>query len=360
MSLANILYVIVFYILLCLSLLNYDKRNIFSLYLTFTTLLIASLFLGFRSFDSGKDTMGYVKYYAEGFNNFDFEIGYYYISKLLSLFFSPSVYLFTIAFLSLIMLVIASAIWRIKNISLVLIVYIGLLPGLDMLTNTIRNGLALNLSTLLVTLSIHKTNFKFLPFLSVSIHGSTLLTAALRLVTIKRDLYRINLWLLGIAVFALFLFSYINLDVQKLASAYNRGDDIISKLARYIILDKNLLAESVKNYFKIIAVAITLPYIFGIVYSKEIKLDIRLHMLMFIGVSLLLFYSLLSFIEYAFRFMYLSYPILVISAVYCIEKYIRSEIIIIIFYFIIVLLAGVTYSTSTFSSYKLLFLNFAQ
>lgn len=356
MYLGNIVYIFLFYCLLLLSFLFNRIKNFFTLYLACSSVIVVSVFLGFRSLDSGKDTHGYVKYFTDGFKNFNFEFGFYYFSNFLSYFLDAAGYLYVIAVLSIIFIALAAFSFKIKNISLVVLIYSGLLPGLDMLTNTIRNGLALNISALIIILSLHINKFKILTLLPAMIHNSTVLTALISALPVKYKLHRVNVFLFSLSSLLFLAFSFINIDIYSFSAKYNTGSDLLSKLVRYIILDKDLLDKSVEIYFKAISLTLALPYVYCVIVSRNFRYDEFIHRLMFVAMLLVLFYAAFSLAEFSYRFMYLSYPLLVITSVYCYEKYFKSTLSHIVFYSFTLFLTLITFTTSTFGSYKLLYL----
>lgn len=329
-----------------------DSQFFIAIYL----IVLISFFIGYRSIDSGTDTREYYDYF-QSINNYTnrFEPGFDFFSKIIKKFFEYNFYFFLICFFSLILLLISC---RLNNVNFFVFlgVLLSFLPGLDLFTNGIRNGLAISVSIFIISLFISMS--KSVIFTSIvssigaTIHISSLIFTVFLPMTKFLSVSRAKmLHLFLFSIFLCFLCNTMGVDlIRAFALPYGSDVGFLGKLSRYVLLDDELLNPTVKLYFYFVSACFML---FPLIYVNEFKNDI---VILFVRVSLLGFFSfsIFYFSAYSFRFMLLFFFFQVMCSSYVISNNICGRYTKILFFIFVLLNLFLTYSSKTFTSMELL------
>ncbi|EGQ8204168.1 hypothetical protein GWZ47_16590 [Vibrio cholerae] len=305
-------YIIPILLLLFLALaIVFKKNDIIIIHISFIFVIVFSALFGLRSEKSGTDTIEYIEYFQSKLQNPDgnyrFELGFEHITSFFAIFGSDEFYIFSLTFLILIFLLISAC--RFKcNVAIFLVSFFCFLPGLDMITNGIRNTLATIISLLLLSFSNDRgTNIRTILVISTSslIHKSTLMYS---LVLIVSRIINIERHAKSLILFSVFLFMLANFthysNLFQFLSGYTSGYGIFSKFSRYLVNSDELLSPYVKLYFFVVSLTLCLYIALNnavLVTEKEIIMA----KFSFIGLIVL---SAIYFIPYSYRFMLLFYP----------------------------------------------------
>jgi len=318
------------------------------------------VFIGFRSKFSGVDTKAYYKYYNDlkerVVPDFVFEPGFTFFTQLMTTTISVEVYIFTLSFLQLLFIYLSAKLLNIDNKLIAVISFLAFIPGLDMLTNGLRGGVALNIGTTLLVVSvINKNRLAILNFIPAFIHASYVIVAITSLFTKIFANLKMNLFILSCSLCLFILWLFINpLSLMSVFDDTSNQVSYTGRLVRYLIIEKELMSFAVKLYFIILSLSFSFFYFFTLRYNKTSREDDILTRIAFITLSIQFIYALFSFSQYSYRFMFLAFPLQILMFSYIMDKYysgmIRSLIVILICSLGII----TTYSTQSFSSFNLL------
>ncbi|GGZ00473.1 hypothetical protein GCM10007169_16730 [Shewanella fodinae] len=305
------------------------------------------------------DTHGYVEFY----NNLlvrpsdfyqQFEPGFYYFSLATTVFDSYEAYIFLITAFQLVLMYVSIKLLNCRNAILPLAMYVSFVPGLDMLTNGIRGGLALSIACFCITFSLR---FNILNRISViiasSVHYSILIVLFVQFISSFKLKYKL-LVRLNVLVFFIFLFWRV-MDVSQLLAildSYTKGYSVFSKFVRYLVIEKQLMDENVKLYFMVVSLLLSVTILYLSKMVQHIEEDNIFIRLFYISTLLLLLYAAVSFSEYAYRFMFLAYPFQILLIAYLSERTkcpVKTQCLL---YAMALAMAMVTYTTKTYSSFE--------
>jgi len=328
--------------------------------LTWLFLYLFSIFIGFRSLNSGVDTISYFNYFNAILlgeqTDFSFEKGFELFTYVLTVIGNAEFYVFLLSFLQLLLLLISARILKIKNNLIVLVLFLSFLPGLDMLTNGVRGGLALALGLpILIITAVNRNKFKILNFIPMIIHSSYGIIALISLLINKFSSVKLNIFLFiaNIILFAMWLI-LTPLSLLGYLETFSSDSGLIGKLVRYLLIDKQLMSLSVKLYFMFVSISFSVIYFLCLKLNRAVYSDVRLTRIVFITLAGQFLYALISFSEYSYRFMYLVYPLQILMLSYVVDKYMSGSARNILIFFICALGISLTYSTKTFYSFELL------
>jgi len=319
-----------------------------------------SLLLGFRSRHSGVDTMSYFNYFNDIASNrspdYSFELGFTYFTYLIAEIFSVEVYIFLLSFMPLFFLYLSSRLLKIENRLFCIVLFIAFIPGLDMLTNAVRGGLALTIGlALLVATVIRQNKFAVLNFLPMLVHASYGIVAIISLFPKRFSGYKIHLLLFSSSLFFFATWIFINpLSMLSIIEGYSQDVNSLGKLVRYLLLEKELMSLPVKLYFVFISILFSCIYFLTFKMYEEARHDEVLSRMVFIILSTQFVYALFSFSQYSFRFMFLAYPLQIIMTAYVLDKYYSGILRNIIVFLLCSFGLMTTYTTHSFSSFELL------
>ncbi|MFY8273986.1 EpsG family protein [Pseudoalteromonas sp. SSDWG2] len=321
-----------------------------------------STFIGFRSSISGSDTLSYINYFEDIKHGnspaFGFEIGFELLTRFFVLFDRVDIYIFFLTFSQMLLVYVAACTLKLKNKILVLILYVCYLPGLDMLSNATRGGLALSLGLpILVFTVVRNRGSRVFNFLPLMFHSSYLILAINGLLSKRFSGYRLNFFLFSFSIFFFIFWLVFPPElIVRIADGFSKEGSNVGKFARYLLLERELLSFVVKMYFVFVSVVFSLFYISFSFVNRKIIEDDYLSRLAFVVMSTQLLYAVVSFSEYSFRFMYLAYPIQVLMVCYIFENYFRTIYRPFWAFLLAFLGFSMTYTTKTFGAYELLYI----
>lgn len=358
MALSNLFllsFLIVFTLVGSLGYFKYHTMAERSLSILFV--FIYSVFIGFRSIDSGVDTSAYYDFFLlthkQGLQD-QFEIGFNYLVYISSLFMSVEVFIFLLSFIQLVFIVLSAHLLGIKNTVLVVVLFVAMLPGLDLLTNGLRSGFSLSIGILLFVLLIRSsTILKTLNGIPILFHNSYFFLAFFSLVPVFSAKSICRVICLSYILFFLWFFLEPT-PLLLLIEGYSQGIGVVSRLVRYLIIEKELMSSSVKFYF--IAVSCMFSTFFLVAVKREMSItrDRKALSLLTVAVLMQLVFACVSFSEYAFRFMLAGFPIQVLCYSYILEKCFTVEKRMIFALVFIIANLLITYSTATYTRFELI------
>lgn len=346
-------------ILFCiLSLYFYKNKSVITA-LSLIFIYLVSLILGLRGEFSGVDTHGYIEFYknllirpSDFFQQFEF--GFYYFSLVTTVFNSYEAYIFIITVIQLVLMYASIKLLGCRNSILPLVMYVAFVPGLDMLTNGIRGGLALATACFCIVFSLRYNILnRISSIIACSIHYSILIVLFVQFISCFKIRYKL-LVRLNLLVFLFFLFWRV-IDVSQflaILDSYTKGYSVFSKFVRYMVIDKQLMDESVKLYFMAVSTLLSLIILYLSRTIQNIENDIIFIRLFYISTLLSLLYAAVSFSEYAYRFMFLAYPFQILLIAYLFEKMksaVRTQCLLYVMVFIMTM---ITYTTRTYNSFE--------
>jgi len=323
-------------------------------------IFVFSVLLGFRSKYSGVDTMSYFNYFNDiAFRrepDFKFELGFKYFTYLISQVTTVEVYIFLISFIIIYCLYLSSRLLNITNRLFCIVLFTAFLPGLDMLTNAVRGGLALAIGlVILVPTVINHNRLATLNFIPMLLHSSYGIIALISLFVRRFSSQRINHLLFISSLFFFFIWLFTSpLLILNIIEGHSRQVNVIGKLIRYLIIERELLSLPVKLYFMLVSIIFSSIYFFTLKMNTDAKKDEILTRIAFIVLSGQFIYALFSFSQFSYRFMFLVYPLQILMVGYVIDKYFsgvqRSILVLSLCFFGVI----TTYTTKTFLQYNLL------
>lgn len=310
-------------------------------------------YFGLRDIYSGTDTLSYFEYFNQvcsgGVPEFSFEIGFNYLTNFFCGFKSAHFYVFMLTGLQFVFYVLASFFARNKNHSFMLLLFISFIPGLDLLTNGTRNGLALSLGLFFLILNIfNKQKIKYLlQLLPGVLHSSYILNGGLlffylllkrrvNITTICKSLFASSLFF---SFFWVFFTSSFDLSFF---SVYSSDDGLLGKLTRYVLLDNEIFSNYLKLYFLSISLCLSGYCLFFVSRFDDLA------PMSFIVFCLQFLYSALYFSAYSYRFMYLAYPMQIFFISYVLARINVSRVHLIFLLSFIVGNMLITFNTKVF------------
>lgn len=324
--------------------------------ISYCFIILISLILGFRSLDSGTDTRAYVDYFNNIYGSLgDFEIGFEFLTIAINEIGGSGIYLFLICLFTLIFISISAKLTQ-TNQLITIFSTLSFVHGFDLLTNGIRNGLAVSLSVLLiVAVTSYNRNVLvriFAPALGGFIHVSSYVFPLLAMILWRNFQSKsVLLFLCILALGSLFLGGQFAIDIiLNYAILHAEGVGFLNKAARYVLLDQEILSQHVKYYFLAISAIITfvILYFYGLLSNEAIKLLARIGILGFVT-SATLFFSAFS---YRFFVLFFIPQILVFSHILGLNSIsVKWKFVMLIF---VLMNFIVTYTTNSFVNMNLL------
>jgi hypothetical protein len=349
---------------LLINAILYKRIKINSDIFNFIILLyLMVLALGFRTIFSGVDTASYYQYYNEvassGVNTRDYEFGFFGITLLSHYLGGWDFFLAFSVILQLLSVYLAAYFFKIKQPNLAVFLYVALLPGFDLLTNGLRQGIALSVGSVFLVLSLYRNNLKLFNLIAIAFHKSTIVYIFSFFMP-KNEKINISyikaLLILGVVVVVIgymgsFLDGSIKFEDILPLPLIGTNHTLGAKIDMYLYIEKQLLSESMKAYFLVLSYIILFPFIYGIFFKPHLVksvLSFGLFCLCLHFIFLLIWWT-----NFAYRFMYISYIPSVLLFVKCTEliglKRLR-------YYMFLILVFGIlsTYGSNNFSSFSLL------
>lgn len=320
----------------------------FSLLISIFTVLFLTILFGLRDVQTGTDTITYLNWFKSLGSQYptrDFEplftiIGrsVYFFTENDSWFFSL-ISLMTLFFLSI----------TYKNLSHIFAVPLGLvmsvsfISGTDLITNGIRNGLALSIATYAAVKFLK--NEKTIRFITIVILASLIHSSCFIFLIfiatkyIKAEKYvkiAFYFYLLVFILEAFKVFDFIFITISNLGI----GSHIISRILAFKYQESDMFSGPVKYYFFVITI---IPYI---LYAFRYNVDAKLITMHYI---LLLPFAMIFSSPSSYRFSYISFYVMI--GIICQASLGSSIFKRLIIYTSILAMLIITYSTKTSMSY---------
>lgn len=356
----NILGGVLFIILLFQLFISSKSGTKFDNVSCFSLIFTVVVFFGFRSVSSGVDTLAYHRYFEHvslfQINNLGFEPGFYLFTRVFSYFNAWNAYLIAIVLIQLFFVFVSAKLLRIKSVFLVLLLYVALLPGFDLLTNGLRQGVALCFGGTMLVLAHNNTKYKLLSVIPFLFHKSLLLNSLL--VFIPRFFAKLSiirlLVILGAVVAGVgFLGSQFGGGVQFSSllpiPLPGSGHTLGAKMDMYLYIEKQLLSNTMKMYFLILSYSLFLPYLYYLFTRPEVV--VRLNFIALVTVVMHNIYLLIWWTNFSYRFMYISYVPIILLSIASIEGS-KGKYFMVYLYLIALLGVFTTYSSKNYSSFS--------
>jgi len=351
-------------IVLTINAFLYKKIKINSdIFNFFILLYLVVLALSFRTIYSGIDTASYYQYFNEvsssGINTRDYEFGFFGFTLISSYLGGWDFFLIFSVVLQLLSVYLAAFLLKIKQPNLAVFLYIALLPGFDLLTNGLRQGIALSVGSIFLVMSLYRNNLKVFNLIPIVFHKSTIVYIGSFFIpkNEKINIFYIKglLFLGGIIVVIGYMGSFLDgsikfediLPLPLIGTSHTLG----AKIDMYLYIEKQLLSESMKAYFLVLSYIILLPFIYGVFFKPNLIKSVLSFGLFCLCLQFL--FLLIWWTNFAYRFMYISYIPSVLLFVKCTELIGLKRL---KYFMFSILVLGIlsTYGSNNFSSFSLL------
>lgn len=298
------------------------KSNRFTaieLYVRFCVVCVFIMIFGLRTLESGPDTGAYRLFfdgYVYGELGEFSDVGFLFLAELVSLFTSDSKVFVIIIFLLQLLLIFSSfQVLRVKNISFFLIVFVFLMPGFDLISNTVRQGLSVSFGFLALAFYLRNmiTISGVLFLVSLSIHVSS--AVFLLLFFLNSAFWEKTHKTLLVAILIVFVLSnFFNASVAAFLHSLSIpgvGGALINKLYNYEAYNDGRLSGIYKVYFFLIYYVPAFILLFHKKKSEKIFSDRHASSVLTFYLVILFIYALISKGTFSFRLLYVIYPILI-------------------------------------------------
>ena len=351
-------------LVLMINAILYKRIKINSDILNFIILLyLMVLALGLRTIYSGVDTASYYQYYNEvsssGINTRDYEFGFFGFTLISSYLGGWDFFLIFSVVLQLLSVYLSACLLKIKQPNLAVFLYIALLPGFDLLTNGLRQGIALSVGSIFLVMSLYRNNLKIFNLIPIVFHKSTIVYIGSFFIP-KNEKINISyikgfVLLGGVVVVIGYMGSFLDgsikfedlLPLPLIGTNHTLG----AKIDMYLYIEKQLLSESMKFYFLVLSYVILLPFIYGVFFKPTLIKSVLSFGLFCLCLHFL--FLLIWWTNFAYRFMYISYIPSVLLFVKCTELIGLERL---KYFMFSILILGIlsTYGSNNFSSFSLL------
>lgn len=313
-----------------LCFLAIEKKSIFIDRLaTFCLIFFAFVFFGLRDRYSGTDTKNYLDYYdalGDGREiDFVMEPLFDFFSQGLLVLNSGRAYIFTLLAIQIVAIVLLSFFIRLRFFSTLLLMFVSFLPGLDLMTNGLRQGVGLSFVFLIWILAWGKgfpVRFSLLP--AFLFHKSFYVFSAFSLFPVfksEKILWRGSVFSIALATLIVMVWQVVDaasfaellpelLGFSMVGTSLSFGE----KAGVYIGSDQDILQGAYKYYFLFVSAFpafLTFWYLKCSGFRKENELI--LFKVLFLLSVLLIPYAVAWPSPFGYRFMYNAYiPALVV------------------------------------------------
>ena len=298
------------------------KSNSFSLlelYSRFYVVWFFILIFGLRTINSGADTEAYRLFFEEyiyGDAGEFTDFGFLLFADFVSFFTSDSkVFIISIFLVQLLLLFSSLKILRVSNISFFLITFVFLMPGFDMISNTIRQGLSVSFVFLALSLylrNLTKTSL-FIILVAFSIHVSSAVYFLLFFLSSKFWI-KVHKILLMIILIVFFMSNFFNASVAEFLHSLGVPGVVglvINKLYNYEAYNDGRLTGIYKLYFFLIYYVPVLIFLFHKEAKQKIIENKHVNAVITFYLIVLFIYALISKGTFSFRLLYVIYPVLI-------------------------------------------------
>lgn len=357
----------IFYLLIWLVALIsvIEKKKLVKFWSIVMILSFSFIFLGLRNETSGTDTMSYVKYFNSDKSNDGFELLYNGFTYLLRLVTGSAGFIFANVFIQILLIILICRAMKLQNTVLVLLAYISFLPGFDMLTNGLRQGLSTCIVTLIFVLAYQRQVIpKIAAFLVVILHKSALPFGLFYfLAWIKNEKWMFKIINLMAIVFITLIVLWHGINLTDSLSGlttilslpmFDVDQSVGNKFNIYLISEQQILSGLFKYYFLLILAGFLGTFY---LYRKQVKsLTNRRPILLF---AMLVFflaipYALIWQSPYSYRFMYSAFLPGLVFCVKLIEIENRKKHLIYLLGILFVS-AILTYGSNTYLNFNYIF-----
>lgn len=279
--------------------------------------------LGLRDQRSGTDTQAYLLYFDQlsSDRNVDFvmEPMFELLTRFLAIFGSGSFYIFCLVLFQLLLVYCASILLNVANRSVILISFVSFLPGLDLLTNGVRQGFGICfLFFLWALLWCKKRSLSPLLGAAFLFHKSLYIYMAFVFIPDFKDgriviKLSYTLFFLSAFIFASWSFFDASIVADKFASIldFSISGTTLSlgeKAGIYIGNDQDILQGIYKYYFLLISLVPVVAVFFVCRFNSTLnQFGVVTSKLILLLALMLVPYAIAWPSPFAYRFMYLSY-----------------------------------------------------
>ncbi|EFD1143405.1 EpsG family protein (plasmid) [Escherichia coli] len=323
----------------------------FALLCSIFIIIVLSFLYGFRSIDSGTDTVIYHAWFdsiSKGSTNREFEPFFVLFGHFVNLFTNDAfIFIFIVSIIQL--LYVFKALLSLSGIIVVplsLVISVSFLSGVDLISNTIRNGLSIAISSYAVIRYLGGAGIvKYLIIIMISsmMHSSCIIFMIIPVVRrFLNEKYALRVFYTYVFIY---LLSFLNVFEFLFYSLNNIGVGalhVVDRIIAFKVQDIDMLGGSMKYYFFVITLIPFLLIKFGFYVNKQ---------LFTIHYVLLIPYAIIFLSPSSYRFSYISFYIcvfIIAQAVYDSKSLLNRLLI----YFAILAMILLTYTTNTMVNYK--------
>lgn len=311
--------------------------------------LVLSILFGFRTIETGTDTYAYYTWYeslGRLYTTRDFEPAFTILGRAVHWFTDDASMFFT--FIAALTFYYISKAGSLSSgmlvVPLLLVMSVSFISGVDLVSNGIRNGLALAIATYALLKYLDGGgNTKYIACVGVAsmIHASCVLFFVVIFINrIISDRHLKLAFYFYLLIFSMESLNVFNFVFETIASI-GIGSHIISRILAFKYQESDMFNGYIKYYFFVITL---IPYLlFEFKYYVNKKLAI-------IHYALLIPYALIFSAPSSYRFSYLSFYILVIIIAQSVF-YSQSRTKRVAIYAMILAMIFITYTTKTSMSY---------
>jgi len=336
------------------------KKKIFDHLGSISILLFSFVFLGCRDEFSGTDTYRYVQYFNNITSFFDGtkEPGYGLFTIILKFFGNWQFFLVANVLVQLFILYLICVFLELRVKSVVLLFYISMMPGFDMLTNGLRQGLAISFGMLVWTLAFYKNYVPKIFFCSVLLFHKSMLSfiPAVIFGNVKNNRFSNILFKYLVWVFLIFIlfyeifgnylgfekyFQYLSFDLLGSTQTVDQ------RLETIFLSNTQILVGYFKYYFLLLVLFFI---VFISMHRKYVHNNPALLNLVKTFNFLAMLYAVMWISPHSYRFMYLCFlPGTVV--VFILLKLINRRDYYGIIMFLILISSILVYSSNTFKNF---------
>lgn len=328
------------------------REEILQRYLSLIACVVLGCIIGLRSFDTGTDTLAYVRYFeAIDTNASQLEPAFYLYTLFFNFIGSDTAYIFSLSILPLFFIHYACITLKVDRPALVICLFLSFVPGIDLITNGLRQGLALTMLLVVVAISSHRPIIRTLCYvIPVLIHFSSIMVVIADLVS-RRMGPRIISSAMVLACMLILSWKVIsaNFLVDLLSGFLGTSFPIIEKLIRYLINTKSILSNTVYLYFLLTSIFLACASTF--LYKQlddprcqSLEVFYRISVLLFLG------FGLVSFSAFAYRFMFIAFVFQVVTLGVLMDSRGEQAITKTLYLFVISAGSAITYTTNTMAN----------
>ncbi|RKQ38343.1 EpsG family protein [Enterobacter sp. R1(2018)] len=326
------------------------KENSLSAIGTVLIIFLLAVLFGFRTIDTGTDTFAYSTWFSslEGSHIFrDFEPLFTIIGQAVNLFTTDTSVFFTfITGLTLYYISKAGMVFSsILVVPLSIVMSVSFVSGIDLLSNGIRNGLALAIASyaLLKYLDNGK-GFKYLVYITMAsmIHSSCIVFFIIFVIKpLLNERYLKIIFYIYIAIFfaeSLKVFDFLFTSISNAGI----GSHVISRILAFKYQESDMFSGFIKYYFFAITI---IPYL---LFKFKYYVNKRLAIVHYV---LLMPYAMIFSSPSSYRFSYMSFYLMVFILAQAV-LYNNSRPKRLVVYVMIIAMMIITYTTKTSMSYR--------